>query len=613
MIFAQPFFLFGLLLVSVPIIIHLWFRKKLEKIPFSTLTFLQTSEARRFGWLKFREIAILLLRCLFIATLFLSLARPFTPHTFFGAKRLASIVLIIDNSYSMAYDGNFKKALDAAHELLNSYSPKSECIVLPLCPSDPRTYATRKTWTNVRSAHNAIDNIHLSYQSGSMQTLLTKLSVEEPAYTAEHVYIGDGQEHTFANYTSNSHQENPLYWIKTHLGSNVNIRNVVVRDPLSIMFEQYHLEVYLFNFSTRPWEGRIVIQSGDFYLEQMEELPAMGEGTITFMVPTEIKNGKVMLYSDSLPVDNVYFFSKSIQQRKNVLIIGNDTYLRPGLQPSTRTESPFTVTSAKALTGIDLRVFHTVVLNGIVEITANDRLRLNDFLKQPGRSVLVMLGDQVGENLRTFVRPCCSIEDPISPQGYVTIDWIDETHPTMNVFMRSTALRNVRVFHFHQLAATKGIVAKLTGGYPFIIIQDNCAIVSTQCTSKATDIVYSTVFVPLLYRLISSTSDPQGRKEFYVGERLQQKNDIRSPQGEYLKKEDLFLIPGFYTTENDTFAVNVLSVEGNVKTLGSESARLLDIHYIDLKEKIKGGSLAQLLLYCALVALCLEILLLAFA
>ena len=45
MIFLQPIYLIGLALTAVPIIIHLWFRKKLDKIPFSTLKIFKKSEA----------------------------------------------------------------------------------------------------------------------------------------------------------------------------------------------------------------------------------------------------------------------------------------------------------------------------------------------------------------------------------------------------------------------------------------------------------------------------------------------------------------------------------------------------------------------------------------
>lgn len=613
MIFAQPLFLLGLLSISIPIIIHLWFRKKLERIPFSTLTFLKTSEARRFGWLKFRQIAILILRCLFIAAIFLSLARPHTPHPFFGARRLASIILIIDNSYSMAYDGNFQKARTTAHEILNRYSPKSECIVVPLCTARTDGPAMKKTWLNIRSGHNHLDNISLSYQSGNIQNLLTHLATEEARNKIEYVYIGDGQERVFAGFTNAIEREPSIYWFNTKIGSNINIQRVTVQDPISISLEHYRLDVQIFNYSTLPWTGRAVVRAGDLLMEETCELQPMHDGTVTFTMPAAATRGTITLYEDSLRSDNVYFFSKSIPQQKDVLIIGNDTYLRPGLQPVDDAKMPFRVSSTNTLAGVDLRRFHTIIFNGIAEITVNDRSRLLDFMKQPGRSVLVMLGDHVGENLRAFLDFCCTIESPGEQQGYVTVDWIEVTHPALEVFVHSNALRNVRVFHFQHIIATAGVVAKLTGDHPFIVIRDNLAVLATQCTPGATDIIYSTSFIPLLYRLINSTSGPRDRREFQIGESIPVNGAIRSPQGEYLKPGDVFLVPGFYDAAGETIAVNVLPEEGNVKTIGETSAQAFDIRTISLEDDMADGSLAQILLYGALAFLFLEILLLVFA
>ena len=118
MTFLNPFYLIGLILALLPVIIHLWFRKKLKKVPFSTLSFLKKSEAKRFGWLKIREIIILALRCMLIAFIFMSLARPQVKSAFFRPGHLASVVLIVDNSYSMAYGSNFQFVQESIKTLL---------------------------------------------------------------------------------------------------------------------------------------------------------------------------------------------------------------------------------------------------------------------------------------------------------------------------------------------------------------------------------------------------------------------------------------------------------------------------------------------------------------
>ena len=77
MAFLNPLFLFGLLAAGIPLIIHLWNRRRVVTIDFSSLMFLMAAHrenARRF---QLRQLLILLLRMAIVALIALALARPF--------------------------------------------------------------------------------------------------------------------------------------------------------------------------------------------------------------------------------------------------------------------------------------------------------------------------------------------------------------------------------------------------------------------------------------------------------------------------------------------------------------------------------------------------------
>ena len=204
MTFLNPLYLIGLSFTAVPIIIHLWFRKKLEKIPFSTLDFLKKSEARRFGWLKLREIVVLALRCMLIAFIFLSLARPQIKSDFLKPGHLASVVLIVDNSYSMAYGDNFHLAQDNIKTLLARYSSKSEFAVLGLCKSDNTSYLNQTPWIRKGKVIEHVHQISLTNKSGTIQALTSDLNIDQAKHSVEYMYIGDGQEIVFTDYPMGS-------------------------------------------------------------------------------------------------------------------------------------------------------------------------------------------------------------------------------------------------------------------------------------------------------------------------------------------------------------------------------------------------------------------------
>ena len=76
MSFLNPLFLFGLAAAAIPVIIHLFTRRRPKDIPFPSLEFLaevNQSEIRR---LKLKQWLLLLLRALAVAALALAMSRP---------------------------------------------------------------------------------------------------------------------------------------------------------------------------------------------------------------------------------------------------------------------------------------------------------------------------------------------------------------------------------------------------------------------------------------------------------------------------------------------------------------------------------------------------------
>jgi len=603
--FLQPLFLLGIFLTAVPIIIHLWFKKRLKKIPFSTLKFLKRSEAKRFGWLRFREIAILILRCLFITFLFLSLAKPQIKGTMFGAGRLASVVLIIDNSYSMSYGENFEVAKGAVMELLTRYSQKSDFLIVPLCEREYDA-ANGPFWVTRKSAYELIKKIQLSYESGNINDALSKISTSESKYPVEYVYIGDGQESNFKNLSQEFIESGRLHWVRIPLGSNVGIRSVTLKDPVAIPSENFTLNVDITNFSSQTWFGKITVSSGPYYYEQDYEMQPTQEAALEFLLPVFAQHGKIVIYDDSLLTDNIYYFSKSLPRQLNVLIVGDKDFLLKGLTPTDNT-APFSVEVANTLGSVDLRRFDAVILNGIHDISASDKIKIDNFMSQSERSVICFLGDTIGANLNDLISRCCTAEEAISPKGYVTLDWVDYEHPIFKVFVGSPALKNIKFYHFQKINAQKGIIAQLTGNYPFIVIDGNLAIVATQFTHHTTDIIYKASFIPLLYRMIVSTTHKSYEKEFYVGQRVDAFYNFKAPTGEYLMSGRAFPIPGFYTANGETISVNVIPDEGNTKIIGDEMAQILGVHTIDVEKDLFQNDLATTFLYCALLVLLLEL------
>ncbi|MGB3340689.1 MAG: BatA domain-containing protein [bacterium] len=611
MTFLHPLYLIGLALTAVPIIIHLWFRKKLDKIPFSTLKFLRRSEARRFGWLKIREIIILVLRCMLIVFIFLSLARLQIKAGFLKPGHLASVILIIDNSYSMAYGDNFCLAQESVETLLTRYSSKSEFAVFALCRSDSTSYPDQILWMRKGKVIDRVRQIAMTNMTGTIQALSRNFTVDQARYPVEFIYIGDGQEIVFADFPRELFINQTFHWVKIPSGENVGIKKVFLKDPVAIISDSYVLDIYIENYGSYVWQGKVTLQAKDYMREQDCEIRPAHEIKMNFTLPINMNKGTVKLHDDSLSVDNIYYFSKSLPKRMNILVVGTIQYLESGLNPADQIDGPFLLTTAETISGKDLQHFDLVILNGLQEISNSDRINLETFLMKRDKGIVCFLGKAVGDNLNNFIGRCCHAEEYIAAKGYVTLDWIDYEHPIFQVFHHTNVLKNIKIHNYYKLSTDKNIIAMLTGNNPFIVIDNNFAVVATQFLPQNTDIVYKSAFVPLLHRLIVSTAQQSLDYELCVGDQTHQYGELKTPTGEYIISGQELLVPGFYASAQDTIGVNVAANEGNLKIIGNEAAKALHVKIVDAEKDFELGDMSATFLLLALFALLFELLMLA--
>jgi len=116
--FLNTLLAWGLVAAAIPILIHLFTRKKLKILPFSTLRFLKLIQKEKIRQVRIRQILLLILRTLIILLLVLAFMRPTLKSTSFvvGQRARTAMVLIVDNSLSMAATSRGKSLLERSKE-----------------------------------------------------------------------------------------------------------------------------------------------------------------------------------------------------------------------------------------------------------------------------------------------------------------------------------------------------------------------------------------------------------------------------------------------------------------------------------------------------------------
>jgi hypothetical protein len=119
--FLNPLFLFGLAAAAIPVIIHLFTRKRPREVPFSSLEFLtevNRSEIRR---IRLKQWLLLLLRALALTALALAMSRPVMRATAGGpGGASATVVALVDRSGSMGATSRSGTAMREARRVLES-------------------------------------------------------------------------------------------------------------------------------------------------------------------------------------------------------------------------------------------------------------------------------------------------------------------------------------------------------------------------------------------------------------------------------------------------------------------------------------------------------------
>ena len=124
--FLYPGFLFALLTIAIPIVIHLFNFRKFKKVYFSNVQFLKEAKEQNSSREKLKHFLVLLCRVLAIIFLVLAFARPFiSSGDGFSPSARNVVNIYIDNSYSMETVNKEGSLLDEAKrkakEIVSSY------------------------------------------------------------------------------------------------------------------------------------------------------------------------------------------------------------------------------------------------------------------------------------------------------------------------------------------------------------------------------------------------------------------------------------------------------------------------------------------------------------
>ena len=360
MAFLNPLFLFGLLAAGIPLIIHLWNRRRVVTVDFSSLMFLMAAHrenARRF---QLRQLLILLLRMAIVALIALALARPFLtlglPVASVRAK--TDIVIVLDNSYSMAYqdvDGiRFEKAKVLAIDILDTLRHGDSAALILM--SDIPNPIFRQLTPDLRSVTAAINDATVSYRATNVQPSLElahEILAESEQLNKELYLISDFTRNGWENVGARlprpynrSGARVSLIPVAEGEAHNTNIEEVRPSNQLIGVNLPLQLNVTTANHSVAPLAQNMLTLSIDGEKQKTVSFSAAANEslntTLTYNFSTPGTHiGFLTLTEDRLNVDNQHYFALDVIGEVRVLCVGEETeYLTLALNPHKNSRQP---------------------------------------------------------------------------------------------------------------------------------------------------------------------------------------------------------------------------------------------------------------------------------
>ncbi len=515
----------------IPLIIHLFSRRRVKIIDFSSLKHLKAMQKRQVKRLKIRQLLLLLIRMLIIFTVVLAFARPTTSGGSVGSHAGVSAVIIFDNSASMnryVRDGLlFDLAKNRAMELLENFGESDELAVIELGFNSGQSYHVR--FSSPALASEILSGIEQGFGLTDMGGAIDKAIelLDGARNLNKEIYIvSDRQRQALPEKTKTLPEGVNLFLVDQPIEENQNVGIVSVDfgGRLLIPGKPFEMTATIKNYGTED-EDEIIASlfiNGNRVLQTNLEIDGEKETTVRFthtLASGGFHSGHVELSDDKFVGDNRFYFSFRIPEIFNVLIIDGDAasdLIKLALVPSDAAGQYWSVkqTATDNLTGINFRDYDVVILSGAPTLSSTVVDRLKVYVRT-GQSLLITYSADTDTQIfntnwseLSGVVIDESMEKNFSGAGFYSLANIDNNHPVFSVFeFGKNELPQIRFFTLPRVHTSdrSKVLMRFSGDRP-ALVENNYGDgrVLTFCgpiSPAYTDLTAHAFFVPFMARL----------------------------------------------------------------------------------------------------------------
>jgi len=494
--FKYPEILWGLLLLLIPILIHLFQLRRFKKTPFTNVKFLKlvVSESRKSSTLK--KWLLLLARLGLLAALVIAFAQPFIANK--TATQEKETVFYLDDSFSMDAQIENENLFRSTIQDFIKYIPTDQHFTL---------FTNKRVFKDVeiKDIQNELLNLTPTAEQLELSEIVLKGNTyfsDNPASLKNLVVISDFQQRMGSVLTVDSLNNTNIRYIKP---SNITINNTAIDSVFIGASTNENIEVVA-RLSTTSSEESLPVSlfnKDELIAKTAAKFDYNKKAEVRFTISTkDVIEGRVAITDTGLEYDNQFYFNIDQKSKIKVLVIGNNTsnFLKR-IYSNDEFETTFTTLSQLNYSTIENQ--DLVILNEIQKLPSPLITAINSLNNNGDSFVLIPAidGDIASYNELSLPHNESRYSNIVKQE--IPISTIKTAHPLFtNVFEKQvTDFQFPTVKQYYRTISKAPVAIEFQNREPFLIGSNSAYFFTAPIGDDNSNFKNSPLIVPTFYNM----------------------------------------------------------------------------------------------------------------
>lgn len=396
--FLYPDFLWGLLFIAVPIIVHLFNFRKYKVVYFSNIDLLKEVQTETKSKSRLKHLLVLLSRILIITALVLAFAQPVQQENT-NINKDGSVGVLIDNSFSSNNIYEEGRILDNLKRTASNIAEAYPSTQAFKCITQDEA-AEESHEMQVELLGEYLVGVSESAQSNSLNDLLLKQKIrnEEGGQPLQSVFVlSDFQKSNWELNTAflDTNTQYYLMPFTPSIQSNISIDSIAMPTIIGNINEPVIIKAFLTNHSKQEFKDlsvKLLIDGKQKSIATVSFTEMSSEEVEISFTPKNYGAYEALLTIEDYPInfDNDFYFVFEIESKVNVLILNDGKSSQPFYRLF-KDPAMYEVVSENYLKAdySSLSKYHLIILNELSDFNEGLNRELSDFVRGGGDLVFI--------------------------------------------------------------------------------------------------------------------------------------------------------------------------------------------------------------------------------